>query len=137
MNNFRIYFKEFTVLDIEGSKKTFAKGKSYGFKFMSDKVTKSIRKQVMKNPNMVFTLTNDTTGCLDVVYGNKQPKDVTVDNLITMNKGKKNKKNLANKIKASMEEPKEIIIENAEEIVPPVEGPSIIDDVNIEEENNE
>lgn len=129
MNNFRIYFKEVTVLDIEGSKKTFAKGKSYGFKFMSDKATKSIRKQVMKNPNMVFTLTDDTTGCYNMVYGNRKPKDITVSNLITINKGKKNKKALADKLKASMpkEEGKGSSKEYIEDIVPQSEETITID----------
>ena len=125
MNNFRIYFKETTVLDINGSKKTFIKGTSWGFKFISDKDLKNIRKQVLKSNTMVFKLTDDFTGCSQVLYGNKQPKDITVDNLITLNRGKKSK----NKPKYS--KTKSISITNEENIENVVKDVPLTTDDNI------
>lgn len=104
MNTFKIYFKENTVLNINDTKKTFIAGTMYGFKFISDKDMKNIRKQIIGNPNVMFYLTDDLLGCYQIVNGNKKPKDISSDNLITMNRGKKNKgKKTAYATKASIE----------------------------------
>lgn len=89
--NFRIYFKDTVVLTVNGKKKTFQKGKLYGFQDIDAKEVKAIKKLVMKTNTMIFTETDDMMGCFEVVIKNKSVKDKIVDNLISMNKGKKNK----------------------------------------------
>ncbi len=72
MNNFRIYFKGTTRLEIGGEKYTFPVGKSVAFKNISDKDVKAIRKAAIKFDTMIFTITDDTLGVYRVIYGNKK-----------------------------------------------------------------
>lgn len=127
MNTFKIYFKETTVLEIGGSKKTFMADTMYGFKFISDKEMKSIRKQLIGKNNATFMLTDDLLGCFKVIYGNKKPKDVSTGNLITLNKGKKNKGKNIYATKKSIEENLNISESNSIESVPPVSEDITID----------
>lgn len=85
MNNFRIYFKETTVLEVSGEKITFQKGKSIAFRNISDKDMRNIRKAVIKKDTMLFSMTDDTAGVFKVVYGNKN---------------KVSKNNIADKVKS-------------------------------------
>lgn len=71
MNNFRIYFKQATILEIGGEKITFLGGKTAAFRNVSDKDTKAIRKACIKGNNMLFAVTDDARGAYKVVYGNK------------------------------------------------------------------
>lgn len=71
MNNFRIYFKQATTLEIGGEKITFLGGKTAAFRNVSDKDTKAIRKACIKGNNMLFAMTDDARGAYKVVYGNK------------------------------------------------------------------
>ena len=71
MNNFRIYFKQTTILEIGGEKITFLGGKTAAFRNVSDKDTKAIRKACIKGDNMLFAMTGDARGAYKVVYGNK------------------------------------------------------------------
>ena len=71
MNNFRIYFKQTTTLEIGGEKITFLGGKTAAFRNVSDKETKAIRKACIKENNMLFAMTDDARGAYKVVYGNK------------------------------------------------------------------
>lgn len=89
--NFRIYFKDTVVLTVNGKSKTFQKGKLYGFQDIDNKEVKTIKKTVMKSNTMIFTETNDMTGCFEVITKPKSAKDKIVDSIIFMNKGKKNK----------------------------------------------
>lgn len=127
MNTFKIYFKETTVLEIGGSKKTFMADTMYGFKFISDKEMKNIRKQLIGKSNATFMLTDDLLGCFKIIYGNKKPKDVSTDNLITLNKGKKNKGKNIYATKKSIEENLNISESNSIESVPPVSEDVTID----------
>lgn len=127
MNTFKIYFKETTVLEIGGSKKTFMADTMYGFKFISDKEMKNIRKQLIGKSNATFMLTDNLLGCFKIIYGNKKPKDVSTDNLITLNKGKKNKGKNMYATKKSIEENLNISESNSVESVPPVSEDVTID----------
>lgn len=71
MNNFRIYFKQATILEIGGEKITFLGGKTAAFRNVSDKDIKAIRKACIKGNNMLFAMTDDARGAYKVVYGNK------------------------------------------------------------------
>lgn len=125
MNTFKIYFKETMVLEIGGSKQTFMADTMYGFKFISDKEMKSIRKQLIGKNTAIFMLTDDLLGCFNIIYGNKKAKDVSTDNLITLNKGKKNKSKTMYATKKSIEEH----LNTPDDIgnVPPVSEDIIID----------
>lgn len=89
--NFKIHFKEPTVLTINDKPITFMANKTYGFKDIAVKDIKAIKKQVMRSSGMTFTATSDFTGCYNVIMNVKEAKDKIVDNIIAMNKGKKNK----------------------------------------------
>lgn len=128
MNNFTIYFTELTVLEISGEKKTFLPRVLYGFRNIADKELKNLRKYALKN-GLEFHITDDMAGCYKVLYGSKPVNDKTTTNLITMNKGKKNKKPI--KFKAPDKNEEDEIIEK---IVPPVEEGGILD---IGDEGNE
>ena len=132
MNTFKIFFKDITVLKIGDVKKTFAADTMYGFKFVSDKELNNIKKQIIGNSDINFYLTDDLTGCYQVIYGNKKPKDVSTENLVTLNKGKKNKNGIKyatrSTIKENLKDANEEADKNVETIVPPIEGDNIIAD---------
>ncbi len=109
--NFRIYFKDTVVLTVNSKKKTFQKGKLYGFRDIDAKEAKAIKKLVLKTNNMIFTETDDMTGCFEVIIKNKSVKDKIVDNLISMNKGKKNKNYKKEELKQTEESKSEDINE--------------------------
>ena len=131
MNTFKIYFKETTVLEIGGTKRTFAANTMYGFKFISDKDLKNIRKQLIGKSTVDFQITENLLGCYQVIYGNKKPKDISTENLVTLNKGKKNKNKVKYATKSSIEE-QLIKEENIEDTVPPVEEEVTIVSENVE-----
>lgn len=137
MNTFKIFFKDITVLKIGDVKKTFAADTMYGFKFVSDKELNNIKKQIIGNSDINFYLTDDLTGCYQVIYGNKKPKDVSTENLVTLNKGKKNKNGIKyatrSTIKENLKDANEEADKNVETIVPPIEGDNIIADENKKE----
>lgn len=137
MNTFKIFFKDITVLKIGDVKKTFAADTMYGFKFVSDKELNNIKKQIIGNSDINFYLTDDLTGCYQVIYGNKKPKDVSTENLVTLNKGKKNRNGIKyatrSTIKENLKDANEEADKNVETIVPPIEGDNIIADENKKE----
>lgn len=93
MNNFKIFFKETTTLEINGEHITFLKGKSVAFRNISNKDTTKIRKACIKGDNMIFSMTDDTYRVYKVVYGNKNAGvKNTVDNTVKLNKGSKKDK---------------------------------------------
>lgn len=147
MNTFKIYFKENTILEVGGTKKTFKANTMYGFKFISDKELKNIRKQLIGKPNINFYLTDNLLGCYQIIYGNKKPKDISTTNLVTLNKGKKNKNGTKYATKQSIQEKVETVLEPQigeinkesinEEIVPPVEEEvTIVTDNEMGKEDN-
>lgn len=107
--NFRIYCKVDTVLKINGNPTTYQKGKLYGFVDIPKKEAKEVRKNAIKTKSIIFTETDDMTGCLNITYGTKSVKDKEMNDLISMNKGKKNKK-----LKKDVKEEKSEIVENIE-----------------------
>lgn len=90
--NFRIYCKTDAVLTVNGKSTTYQKGKLYGFVDIPKKEARDIRKLAIKAKDIIFTETDDMSGCLNVTYGYKSAKEKEMNNLISMNKGKKNKK---------------------------------------------
>lgn len=117
--NFTIYFKDITLLNVNGSSKTFNKDSKYGFINIDKKEYNKIRKQCLKSDSMIFTETSNFEGCIDIIRKITTSKDVTVDNLITMNKGKKNKNknNLVSKsLKSNKDKEKDEIAEDKEVI---------------------
>lgn len=126
MNTFKIYFKKDTVLEIGGITRTFKANTMYGFKFISDKDLKKIRKYLINNPVADFYLTDNLIGCFQMMYGNQKPKDKSTENLVVMNKGRKSSKNKTtyatkSSIKKNLEESNSKADEVIEGLVPPVE----------------
>ena len=115
MNNFKIYCKDNVILTVNDKNKTYQKGKTYGFIGLTNKEIKAIRKKAIKENNIVFTLCDDMTGCYAVTYGEKKVKDQNKENLINMNKGKKNSKPIKIRKKTNIEP------------VPSIENNNIID----------
>ena len=89
--DFKIFVNRPIILTVNDKKVTFIAGKSYGFKDLNNKEAKEIRKIALKDRAIVFTETSNFTGCYKVIYGAKKVEDKVVKNLVTMNKGKKNK----------------------------------------------
>ena len=116
MNNFKIFFRATTSIEINGRKQTFTKGKFVGFKNVNKKDMDAIRKLAIKSKDFIFTMTDDTLGCFKIVYGNAEVgKDNKKQDLITMNKGKKNKDGKVKPV-AVPEPVKEEVVEQVEEI---------------------
>lgn len=106
MNNFRIYFKQTTILEIGGEKITFLSGKTAAFRNVSDKDTKAIRKACIKGNNMLFAMTDDARGAYKVVYGNKA-RPAIGENIKTYKGSKKDRfKNYVPKTKQEENEEK-------------------------------
>lgn len=104
MNNFRIYFKQTTILEIGGEKITFLSGKTAAFRNVSDKDTKAIRKACIKGNNMLFAMTDDARGAYKVVYGNKT-RPAIEENIKTYKGSKKDRfKNCVPKTKQEKNE---------------------------------
>ncbi len=104
MNNFRIYFKQTTILEIGGEKITFLGGKTAAFRNVSDRDTKAIRKACIKGNNMLFAMTDDARGAYKVVYGNKA-RPAIEENIKTYKGSKKDRfKNYVPKTKQEKNE---------------------------------
>lgn len=137
MNNFRVYFNETTILEIDGEKKTFVKGWHVAFKNVSDKDMKAIRKIAVKKNSLTFTLTDDTSHVYKVVYGNKgTARKDTIKDFIKMSKGSKKDKT-TKFVKSEKQSEEKINTENDVDPLTCVKNNTIIEEEKTEVDQNE